>query len=124
LNKYRVASRGDEGLGLTAEPRAEAKQFALEGKAEENARRKKDSKDQGEEVSISDAHYRMVRNKPLLMVHSLDPKGKQVQGPVAAFGISFPYGDSETIKAVVNIVWLRQMQGYGDNPDDEEDYDD
>ena len=124
LNKYRVASRGDEGLGLTDVQRAEAKRLALEGKADDNARRKKDSKDGDDEVSVSDAHYRMVRNKPLLMVHSLDPKGKQVQGPIAAFGISFPYGDSETIKAVVNIVWLRQMQGYGDNPDDEEDYDD
>jgi len=65
----------------------------------------------------------MVRNKPLLMIHSLEPKG-DVEGPIAAFGVSFPYGDySTTINVVVNQVWLQQMQGYGDDPDEEEDFD-
>ena len=42
----------------------------------------------------------------------------------SAFGVSFPYGDySTTINVVVNKVWLQQMQGYGDDPDEEEDYD-
>src|SRR3546814_15391028 len=62
----------------------------------------------------------MVRNKPLLMIHSLEPKGEAVTGPIAAFGVSFPYGDySTTINVVVNKVWLQQMQGYADDPDEE-----
>jgi hypothetical protein len=109
LNKDRVASRGDEKLGLNETQRQEAAKLA-----------------RGEDgtASASDAHYRMLRNKPLLMIHSLEPKGDAVRGPIAAFGISFPYGDySTTINVVVNKVWLQLMQGSADNPDDEEDYD-
>lgn len=109
LNKDRLASRGDEKLGLSDAQRNEAK--ALAG---------------GEDGTgaVSDTHYRMVRNKPLLMIHSLEPRGEAVTGPIAAFGVSFPYGDySTTINVVVNKVWLQQMQGYADDPDEEEDYD-
>jgi len=109
LNKDRVASRGDEKLGLSAAQIAEAEQIA---------------KSDNGSGAVSDAHYRMVRNKPLLMVHSLQPKGDGVTGPVAAFGVSFPYGDyTTTINVVVNKVWLRQMQGFDDSPDEEEDFD-
>lgn len=110
LNKDRVASRGDEKLGLSDTQREEAEMMAT-----------------GEDGSgaVSDTHYRMVRNKPLLMIHSLEPKSEAVTGPIAAFGISFPYGDySTTINVVVNKVWLQQMQGYADDPDEEDDYDD
>ena len=80
--------------------------------------------DDGSEA-VSDTHYRMVRNKPLLMIHSLEPKGDAVTGPIAAFGMSFPYGDySTTINVVVNKVWLQQMVGYADDPAEEEDQDD
>lgn len=109
LNKDRVASRGDEKLGLDDTQRKEAE--ALAG---------------GEDGTgaVSDTHYRMVRNRPLLMIHSLEPRDGAVAGPIAAFGVSFPYGDySTTINVVVNKVWLQQMQGYGDDPDEEEDYD-
>lgn len=109
LNKDRVASRGDEKLGLSELQRREAEKLA-----------------RGDDGTgaVSDTHYRMVRNKPLLMIHSLEPKGDGVSGPIAAFGVSFPYGDySTTVNIVVNKVWLQQMQGYADNPDDEEDYD-
>ncbi|MFD1197249.1 Z1 domain-containing protein [Brucella gallinifaecis] len=109
LNKDRVASRGDEKLGLNDAQRKEAE--ALAG---------------GEDGTgaVSDTHYRMVRNRPLLMIHSLEPRDAAVAGPIAAFGVSFPYGDySTTINVVVNKVWLQQMQGYGDDPDEEEDYD-
>ncbi|CUA91024.1 Z1 domain [Chelatococcus sambhunathii] len=109
LNKDRVASRGDEKLGLDDTQRNEAE--ALAG---------------GEDGTgaVSDTHYRMVRNRPLLMIHSLEPRDGAVAGPIAAFGVSFPYGDySTTINVVVNKVWLQQMQGYGDDPDEEEDYD-
>lgn len=109
LNKDRVASRGDEKLGLSDAQRNEARTLAG-----------------GEDGSgaVSDTHYRMVRNKPLLMIHSLEPKGEAVTGLIAAFGVSFPYGDySTTINVVVNKVWLQQMQGYADDPDEEDDYD-
>lgn len=109
LNKDRVASRGDEKLGLDEAQRKEAE--ALAG---------------GEDGTgaVSDTHYRMVRNRPLLMIHSLEPRDGAVAGPIAAFGVSFPYGDySTTINVVVNKVWLQQMQGYDDDPDEEEDYD-
>lgn len=109
LNKDRVASRGDEKLGLSDPQRKEAKMLAG-GKDGLGA--------------VSDTHYREVREKPLLMIHSLEPKGDSVAGPIAAFGISFPFGDYLTnINVVVNKVWLKQMQGYADYPDDEEDYD-
>lgn len=109
LNKDRVASRGDEKLGLS-EPQCREAEALARG-------------DDGT-GAVSDTHYRMVRNKPLLMIHSLEPKGELVTGPIAAFGISFPYGDySTTINVVVNKVWLQQMQGYADDPDEEEDYD-
>lgn len=109
LNSDRVASRGDEKLGLDDDQRNEARALA-----------------RGESGTgpVSDTHYRMVRNRPLLMIHSLEPRDGAVAGPIAAFGVSFPYGDySTTVNVVVNKVWLKQMQGYADDPDEEEDYD-
>lgn len=110
LNKDRVASRGDERHGLTEEQKAEAERLAL-GDLGAGA--------------ISDTHYRMVRNKPLLMIHSLQPRENEaVKGPIAAYGVSFPYGDyGKTITVVANKVWLQQMQGPSDDPDEDEDYD-
>lgn len=102
LNKHRVASRGDEKLGLSDSQKREAEKAA----------------------PVSDEDYRRVRNKPLLMIHSLEPKDAAVAGPIAAFGVSFPFGDdSTTIEVVVNQVWLQKMQGYDDDPDEEDDYD-
>jgi len=109
LNKDRVASRGDEKLGLSRDQVADAEKLATS---------------QGKPAP-SDAHYREVRNKPLLMIHSLTPKGNaSVAGPIAAFGVSFPPGHYETeIEVVANRVWLERMQGAQDDPDEEEDYD-
>jgi len=105
LNKGRVASRGDEKLGLEDEDIKLAESKADSG-------------------SVSDIHYREVRNKPLLMLHSLEPKSESVIGPVAAFGMSFPFEkDIPTIDVVVNRVWLRQMQGEDISSDYEEDLD-
>lgn len=111
LNKDRVASRGDEKLGLSPEQQAAAVELAKSGK---------------KPVAPSDTHYREIRNKPLLMIHSLEPHGdSRVTGPIAAFGVSFPPGHYETeIEVVANKVWLERMQGTPDDPDDEEDYDD
>jgi hypothetical protein len=110
LNKDRVASRGDEKLGLSPAQQAAAEGLAASG---ENP------------VAPSDTHYREIRNKPLLMIHSLEPHGNaRVEGPIAAFGVSFPGGHYDTeIEVVVNRVWLERMQGVADDPDDEEDYD-
>lgn len=110
LNKDRVASRGDEKLGLSDQQRAEAGIRAASGE---------------KPVEPSDTHYREVRNKPLLMIHCLQPHGNErVQGTIAAFGVSFPPGHYDTeIEVVANRVWIEQMQGVPDDPDDEEDYD-
>jgi hypothetical protein len=107
LTKDRVASRGDEKLGLDDVARKAAQQDANE-----------DGK------GVSDRHYRKVRNKPLLMLHSLQPKGSLVAGPIAAFGISFPYIDcSITVQVVANRVWIQQNLGPDDKPDEEDDFD-
>lgn len=105
LSKNRVASRGDEKLGLSPEQVSEAVNKA-----------KEDSK------SVSDYHYRSVRQKPLLMVHVLDAGNMRVP----AFGVSFPDGDyTTTVEVVANPVWIEQMYGGADDdPDDEEDWDD
>jgi hypothetical protein len=110
LNKDRVASRGDEKLGLSLPQQAQALALAASG---------------GSPGAPSDIHYREIRNKPLLMVHSLEPHSNAaVRGPIAAFGVSFPPGHYETeIEVVANRVWLERMQGPVDDPDDEDDYD-
>jgi hypothetical protein len=109
LNSYRVASRGDEKLGLDKPQLMKAKTLACGANGT---------------GAVSDTHYRMVRNRPLLMIHSLEPRDGAIAGPIAAFGVSFPYGDYlTTVNVVVNKVWLQQMQGYADDPDDEDDYD-
>lgn len=113
LNGYRVASRGDEALGLT-DPQIEA--------ARDDASNDEKSKSK----KPSDYHYRVVRNKPLLMIHVLAPTGSEVvKGRIPAFGVSFPDGLYSTqIEVVANRVWLEQRAGsLDDNPDDEDDYD-
>ena len=113
LNGYRVASRGDEKLGLTPDQLAKAEAQAQDGEGNEGKK-------------PSDTHYRAVRNKPLLMLHVLEPKDtEKVFKRVPAFGVSFPYGlyDVE-ISVVANRVWLEQMYGsLNDSPDEDEDYD-
>ena len=109
LSKGRVASRGDEKLGLNDRQIKEAETIA----------RKADKKP-------SDIHYRQVRGKPLLMIHVLEPHSEDSAERlrVPAFGISFPRVDYETaIEVVVNRVMLEQMrldfsddeQGAGDD---------
>lgn len=104
LNKQRVASRGDEKLGLN------------------DVQKELAAKEAGKEPS--DTHYRQVRNKPLLMVHILEPKALAGQH-VPAFGVSFPPGHYDTVvKVVANKVWIEKMHGpLTDDPDDEDDFD-
>ena len=107
MSKDRVASRGDEKLGLTQQQKDAAVSMAEEdGKKEP-----------------SDIHFRMVRNKPLLMIHVIEPK--EAQQRVPAFGISFPANNYETeIEVMANTVWMKQMYDIStDSPDQEVDYD-
>lgn len=109
-SKDRVASRGDEKLGLSVSQKDEAAALARED---------------GEDKKPSDFHFRSVRKKPLLMVHVLGPVGKEGDARVPAFGLSFPPGHYQTeVEVVANQVWIERMQGGSfDTPDEEEDYD-
>lgn len=105
LTKGRLASKRDEKLGLSDEQKKQAEMAAGN--------------------NPSDIHYRQVRNKPLLMIHILEPK-RHVGKRVPAFGISFPSGHLGTeITVVANMVMIEQMYGplTDDNPDDEDDHD-
>ena len=123
LAGYRVASRGDESLGLTDEQICEAKKLAMEDTGS-NKNKPSDNK------KPSDVHYRMVRQKPLLMIHVLEP----IENPafagyrVPAWGLSFPdglYGAEFEIKVIANKVWWEEMYGsMDDDPDADGDYDD
>lgn len=111
--KNRVASRGDEKLGLTPEQIEKARLLAQEY----------NEQDQKMSGKPSDVHYREVRSKPLLMVHILEFPDVAYRR-VPAFGISFPFGDySRTVEIAANRVWVQNMQGVLDNPEDEEDFD-
>ena len=88
LSKDRVASRGDEKLGLSDQQIEEARRLA--------------------EKEPSDVHFRKVRNKPLLMLHILNV-GENEPVRVPAFGISFPpagFGNEVEVEFVVNSVWI------------------
>ncbi|TBW08433.1 endonuclease [Azotobacter chroococcum] len=114
LSGYRLASRGDEKLGLTSPQIAAAEAEAAKG-------------DEGKTKEPSDFHYRVIRNKPLLMIHVLEPKDNpEFSGyRVPAFGVSYPDGLSgKEVRVVANRIWLEQMQGPSDDPDEEEDHDD
>ena len=115
VSGYRVASRGDEKLGLS-DPQVEA---AIKLAAEDEKSKSK---------KPSDFHYRVVRNKPLLMIHILEPTDNpKFQGMrVPAWGLSYPDGQYGTaIEVVANRVWIEQMYGpLDDDPDADEDYDD
>jgi hypothetical protein len=106
-SKDRVASRGDEKIGLRREQQKSAEELAW-GDGEKNP---------------SDFHYRSIRNKPLLMIHVLECQ--EGMSRVPAFGVSFPPGDYETeIEVVANRVWVEKVYGpMTDDPDDEDDYD-
>lgn len=109
-SKDRVASRGDEKLGLSDLQKEKAAELARED---------------GEDKKPSDFHFRSARMKPLLMVHVLGPVGKDADARVPAFGLSFPPGHYQTeVEVVANQVWIERMQGGSfDTPDEEEDYD-
>ncbi|MDR1086376.1 MAG: Z1 domain-containing protein [Deltaproteobacteria bacterium] len=101
LTKNRVASRNDEKLGLTND------QIHL---AESNA--------SSDGRKASDADYRTVRDKPLLMLHLIncDEKNDMLNNMAPAFSVSFPRGEfDKSVDVVVNQIWLQQMkEDFGD----------
>lgn len=115
LSGYRLASRGDEKLGLNENQMKAAEDFAAEDKKNKTG-------------NPSDFHYRVVRNKPLLMLHILEPTDNlEFAGfRIPAWGVSYPDGLYRTkIEVVANRVWIEQMYGsLDDDPDADEDYDD
>lgn len=115
LSRHRLASRGDEKYGLDNNQLEKAELAA--------------SEDQEHKTKIpSDLHYRIARNKPLLMLHIIEPKDNpEFSGHrVPAWGLSFPVGlYRKQIPVVANRVWLETMYGnFEDDPDGEDDYDD
>ena len=111
LSKDRVASRGDEKIGLSDRQIEEAKNLAKESDSDK---------------SPSDFHYRSVRKKPLLMIHTLNLGAeKKRRENVPAFGVSFPTGEySKVVTVVANLVWVNQLHGgISDSSDEEEDFD-
>lgn len=113
----RVATGGDEKLGLTDKQKNDA----------DNLKKEDEELESKEVKTVSDFYYRTIRNKPLLMIHILDVEdehGNKKLNRVPAFGVSFPPGDYETeIDVVANPVLLDIMLGTTDDPDEEEDYD-
>lgn len=106
-NKQRVASRGIEKTGLTAEQIQRAEQDYLERNSSRFAN--------GEKVNFPDLIYRYVRQRPLLIVHLLDmlPEGTIPDGdPVVAWSISFPRTaiPEKRVEYVVNTRWLRENE--------------
>lgn len=120
-NKRRVASRGQEVVGLSASER-EAAEEAHRAAREEN------SQDVG--PTISDRFYRRERSRPLLMLHLLKVKLKDpdhgANGQIhAAYGISFPklaLGEKEqTVAYTANLIAYNQLFGQVDAEGDEDD---
>lgn len=120
-NKQRVASRGVEQVGLTSAQVAAAKaEFDKEPEALARIQN-------GEIPNYPDRVFREVRERPLLLVHSLEltsPKdGSVIAGDVVAWGISFPVTtvDEERVEYIVNEVWLQEFMRTNDDLDDEVD---
>ena len=115
-NKQRVATRGIERVGLAPD---------LVEKAVEEW--KGIAANSGKEVP--DRMYRAKRDRPLLIVYPLelrksDPKSsyEPPEGPVIAWGMSFPDSESlrdDPIEYVVNQVWLEEHIRGGDDIDDD-----
>jgi len=107
----RVATVGTEGIGLDDQKIKQAEDDTPPGK------------------SVSDATFRRIRNRPLLMLHLLDCHEKNSNEPlfsrgILAWGLSFPgqSGSSRPKKLVHYVVNTRYwQQEYGVEIEDEDD---
>jgi hypothetical protein len=110
-NKFRVASRGAEQVGLSK----------AEIEAAENAYK-------GDTSNYPDSIYRTVRKRPLLILHLLriddaNTKLPLIDEPVVAWSISFPptARDQKQVEYVVNTVWMQtNLLDELDSEDDED----
>jgi hypothetical protein len=110
-NKFRVASRGVERVGLSDDEITSA----------ENAYK-------GGTTNFPDSIYRTVRKRPLLIVHLLridspDTKLPLISKPAVAWSISFPTTarDQKQVEYVVNTVWMQtNLLDELDTEDDED----
>ena len=118
-NKQRVSSRGVERAGLTPQAIAEAEE-RYQRERQDKATLPVDPK----KLNYPDRIYRTVRERPLLIVHMLkvDPEagGKDHDGPIVAWSISFPRTDREEtrVEYVVTTNWLRE--NYQDDLDEDD----
>ncbi len=95
IRKHRVASRGDEGLGLS-------KKQVLEAQKRAKSR------------PPSDMHYRAVRKHPLLMIHVLtgDAGSTLENARIPTIGMSFPPDDYTTeVEVVANPAYVLAVHG-------------
>lgn len=95
VNKHRVASRGDEGLGLSEEQVREARERAKKNNRAGN---------------LIDADYRAARKCPLLMIHVLTGKTGSLQknARIPTISMCFPPDDYITeVEVVANPVYIQ-----------------
>jgi hypothetical protein len=112
-NKQRVASRGVERTGLSADAVADA---------EREYRSAKQIAD-GESVNYPDRAYRAYREKPLLIIHLLEMLKNDApihDKPAVAWSIGFPKSNlpEKRVEYVVTTQWMRE--NLRDDSDDEE----
>lgn len=117
LSRSRVASRGDERLGLNPRKRRAAEETSETSVSEQKL--------------VSDRFYRKQRGKPLLMIHLLAVRSKdqtiEESTEIFTYGVSFPEtGDkfATEVDIVANQLYLNEMFGFEDDDDsiDEEEY--
>ena len=110
--KSRVGSSDDENIGLSKEQIEEA---------EKKMREEKNKRGRAE------LYYRLVRDKPLLLLHIVGIKSKDGLSihRVPTFGISFPSGNyDKSVDIVANPKYIAMMFGdMVDHVEDEDDYD-
>ena len=98
LPKKRVASRGDEGLGLTMEQWETA-----------DANRLKRRSNSG----FIDLDFRLARNRPLLMIHVLKNTGDNSTGDMRmpTICMSFPVAHfDKSVKVVASPTWVKMQR--------------
>lgn len=96
LRGHRVASRGDEGLGLSKKQVQKAEKLA---NADQRLK------------SLSDRYYRKVRKRPLLMIHVLTGEtGLSLENHrIPTIGMSFPPDNYTTkVEIVANPIYIQQ----------------
>lgn len=118
-NKQRVASRGVEKTGVTAQQIADAEAWYREQRLEQGR-----PLADGVSINYPDRAYRFQRERPLLIIHLLKidrgARGSEESEPVVAYGISFPRTGMEEkrVEYVVNTTWVRE--NYREDFEDDE----